>query len=74
MPSRYEFVLRGRIDRTSVPALAGFTRTTRGDFVVFRGDLDSDQGLADVLGQFAALGLGLHAVRELPDDGPDAPL
>jgi len=74
MPSRYEFVLRGRIDRTAVPALSGFTRTTQGDFVVFRGDLDSDQGLADVLAQFAALGLGLHAVRELPDDGPDASL
>lgn len=72
MPSRYEFVLQGRVDR-AVPALAQFTRTTQDDMVIFRGELDSDGGLAEALSQFAALGLGLHSFRELADDDSSAP-
>ena len=71
MPSHYEFILRGRVDRDAIPALATLGRTEEGEFVVFSGHLAPGLGLADVLGQFAALGLGLHAVRELPDDPDD---
>ena len=75
MSSRYEFVLHGLVDGPVVPALSQFTRTVQGDFVVLRGDLESDQGLAEVLSQFASLGLGLHSFRKLtPDDVHEATL
>jgi len=73
MPSRYEFTLRGRLDRDAIPALAAFARADDGEFVVLSGALAPGQGLADVLDQFASLGIGLHAVRELPGDASDAP-
>lgn len=71
MSSRYEFVLLSRVER-AVPALSEFTRTTHGDFVIFRGELDPDGGLADALSQFAALGLGLHSFQKLDEDGSTA--
>jgi hypothetical protein len=67
MTRQYEFVIRGHLDQEAIPALSGFTRVAGGGEVVLRGALDSEQDLALVLGQFASLGLGLHAFRQLPE-------
>ena len=70
----YEFVVRGRLDRDAIPGLSGFTRIDAGDDVVLTGQLDSEQELAAVLDQFAALGLGLHGFRALRGlDCPTSP-
>lgn len=70
---RYELVVRGAFAEDSIDALAGFTKTVDGDMTVLRGELASDHDLAAVLDEFGALGLGLHALRQLPEqDGTDA--
>jgi len=74
MTHAYEFVIHGHLDQEAIPALSGFTRVANGRDVVLRGALDSDQDLALVLGQFASLGLGLHAFRQLPDSEQGPPL
>ena len=71
MTRAYEFVIHGHLDQQAIPALSGFTCVANGGDVVLRGALESDQDLALVLGQFASLGLGLHAFRQLPDHEPD---
>lgn len=71
MTRAYEFVIHGHLDLEAIPALSGFTRVAERGVVVLRGALDSDQDLALVLGQFASLGLGLHAFRQLPDPEQD---
>ena len=71
MARAYEFVIHGNLDQEAIPALSGFTRVANGGDVVLRGALESDQDLALVLGQFASLGLGLHAFRQLPDPEKD---
>ena len=71
MARAYEFVIHGHLDQEAIPALSGFTRVADGGDVVLRGALESDQDLALVLGQFASLGLGLHALRQLPDPEQD---
>ena len=71
MARAYEFVIHGNLDQAATPALSGFTRVANGGDVVLRGALESDQDLAVVLGQFASLGLGLHAFRQLPDPEQD---
>ena len=71
MTRAYEFVIHGHLDPGAIPALSGFTRVAERGVVVLRGALDSDQDLALVLGQFASLGLGLHAFRQLPDPEQD---
>jgi hypothetical protein len=71
MTRAYEFVIHGHLDQEAIPALSGFTRVVNGGDVVLRGALESDQDLALVLGQFASLGLGLHAFRQLPDPEQD---
>jgi hypothetical protein len=67
MAPRYEFTLRGHLDRAVVPALSDFDRIDESGFVVLSGDLAPGVGLADVLAQFESLGIGLHAVRQLPE-------
>ena len=69
MPVRYEFVVRGQLSPEAVPALSQFERSVEDGDTVLRGALESEKELPKVLGQFASLGLGLHAVRQLP--GPD---
>jgi uncharacterized protein YjlB len=71
MARAYEFVIHGHLDQEAIPALSGFTRVANGGELVLRGALASDQDLALVLGQFASLGLGLHAFRQLPDPEQD---
>ena len=71
MARAYEFVIHGHPDQEAIPALSGFTRVADGGDVVLRGVLEPDQDLALVLGQFASLGLGLHAFRQLPDPEQD---
>ena len=73
MPSRYQFTLRGHLDGGVVPALADFARSEDSGFLVLTGELAPGVTLGDVLAQFAALGLGLHAVTELPGDGSRTP-
>jgi hypothetical protein len=71
MARHYEFVIRGDLDQGAIPALSGFTRATDDGDVVLRGALASEHDLALVLGQFASLGLGLHAFRQLPEPEAD---
>jgi hypothetical protein len=68
MPPCYEFVIRGNVSPTAVPALSGFTRTVEDGFLILRGVLPADQDLSTVLAQFAALGLGLHSLRLLREE------
>jgi hypothetical protein len=68
MPPCYEFVIRGNLSPDAVPALSGFTRTVEDEFLILRGALPAGQDLSTVLAQFAALGLGLHSLRLLPEE------
>jgi hypothetical protein len=71
MPVSYEFVMRGRLGPEAVPGLSDFVRTFEDGYTVLRGTLPTEQELPQVLGQFASLGLGLHAVRQLPEPEND---
>jgi hypothetical protein len=71
MPVRYEFVMRGDLGPEAVPALSDFVRTFEDGYTVLRGTLPTEHELPQVLGQFASLGLGLHAVRQLPASADD---
>jgi hypothetical protein len=68
MPPLYEFVIRGNLSPDAVPALSGFTRSAEDEFLILRGALPAGQNLSTVLAQFAALGLGLHSFRLLPEE------
>lgn len=70
MTSCYEFVLRGSLSPDALPALAGFDRVTEDGSVVLRGTLPPECTLSDVLGQFEALGLGLHSFHQFTEPSP----
>jgi hypothetical protein len=67
VPVDYEFVVRGQLGPQAVPALSHFERSVENGYTVLRGALESEHELPEVLGEFASLGLGLHAVRKLPE-------
>jgi hypothetical protein len=69
VPVHYEFVVLGDLRPQAVPTLSHFEVSTDGGYTVLRGTLESEADLPTVLGEFAALGLGLHGVRQLPS-GP----
>jgi hypothetical protein len=68
VPPCYEFVIRGNLSPDAVPSLSGFTRSVEDEFLIMRGALPAGQDLSTVLAQFAALGLGLHSLRLLPEE------
>jgi hypothetical protein len=66
-PPRYEFRVRGQLDKTTLQAFAGLHVSTPSEgYTLLRGALPDQAALHAVLAQIEALGLELLVVRQLP--------